>query len=133
MKFFKVLIVMLILIMSVGAVCATDALSDDNVSDDNPGILENVQGEDSIDDNQEILENAPDDVYGGGEGSYTDLTEEITNSDGVLEMTRNYRFNNETDEMPVIPLRKDNFIINGNGHTIDANNQAWVLPVLEKI
>ena len=43
MKALKIMIVMLILIMSVGAVCAAESISDDAMGDDSKEILETVQ------------------------------------------------------------------------------------------
>ncbi|WP_407415117.1 hypothetical protein [Methanobrevibacter sp.] len=45
MKVLKILIVMLILIMSVGAVCAAESISDNAIGDDSNIILETVQEE----------------------------------------------------------------------------------------
>ena len=39
MKFLKIMIVLLILIMSVGAVCATENIQNDNISTDSAEIL----------------------------------------------------------------------------------------------
>ena len=43
MKVLKILIVMLILIMSVGAVCAAESITEDAIGDDSKEILETVQ------------------------------------------------------------------------------------------
>ena len=43
MKALKILIVMLILIMSVGAVCAAESITDDAIGDDSKEILQTVQ------------------------------------------------------------------------------------------
>ena len=45
MKVLKIMIVMLVLIMSVGAVCAADNITDEIISDDGPEILESTQND----------------------------------------------------------------------------------------
>ena len=116
MKVLKILVIMLVLIMSAGAVCAADAVSGDDAGSDNQLILETIQ--------DDTLETTQDDVYSVGEASFTDLSYEIGNSTGVLELTKDYKFYNETGNVLGIFLSKDNFVIEGNGHTLDADNQA---------
>ncbi|WP_407421052.1 hypothetical protein [Methanobrevibacter sp.] len=60
MKVLKIMIVMIVLILSVGAVCAADEISDD-ISDDNRDILKITQ----------------DEIYTADESSFTDLDGEI--------------------------------------------------------
>ena len=55
MKVLKLMIVMFILIMSVGAVCAAENMADDAIGNDSNEILETVQGD--------ILKTAPNDFY----------------------------------------------------------------------
>ena len=123
MKILKIVIVMLILITSVGAVCAADAVSDDDAGYDSQKILQTVQ-EDNI------LETTQDDVYSEGEASFFDLQMEIVNATDVLQITKDYKFNNESDASNTgIGVVKDNFVIEGNGHTIDGNNQSRIFIV----
>ena len=107
MKVSRVMIIMLVLIMSVGAVCATDDISDDVISNDSQEIL----GVES-------------------EASFTDLTDEINNANYELNLTHDYKFNNETDNSRGIFIKQDNFVLNGNGHTIDGNNQSRIFAIL---
>ena len=44
-------------------------------------------------------------------------------------MNRDYSFNNVTDKNTGILINKDNFILNGNGHTIDGKNQARIFTI----
>ena len=78
MKSLKIMIVMLILIMSVGAVCAAENITEDSVGDGSQDILETVQGDITTDDSSDILETAQNDIYTASEGSFTNLTDEIT-------------------------------------------------------
>ena len=113
MKIMKIMIVMLILIMSVGVVCAADDISDEIISDD---------GQDTL----EITQNY---IYTTGESSFSNLTDEIENAGTTLDLTKDYTFNNETDNNTGILISKDNFVLNGNGHKIDGNNQARLFAI----
>ena len=112
MKALKIAIVMMVLIMSAGAVCAADA--DDVIASDN----------------QNILETAQDDISAADEPkTFTDLKNDVFNSEAVFDMQYDYKFNNASDKNDYIPIEKDNFVINGNGHTIDANNQSSIFSI----
>jgi predicted outer membrane repeat protein len=128
MKVLKILIVMLIFIMSVGAVCATENITDDAIGDDSQEILETVQEDITTDDSTDILETAQNDIYTANDDSFTNLTDEIKDKD-VVDLTHDYKFNNETDDSNGIVISKDNFVLNGNGRTIDANNQSRIFNI----
>ncbi|SDA64451.1 C1 family peptidase [Methanobrevibacter millerae] len=106
MKVLKIMIVMLVLIMSVGAVCAADDISDEIISDD-----------------------GQEDMYMVDEASFTDLTDEINNTGTTLDLTRDYAFNNETDNKIGISIIKDNFVLNGNGHIVDGKNMSRLFAI----
>ena len=117
MKALKIMIVMLILIMSVGAVCAAENTTEDIVGDDSPDIMESTQ-KDVV-----AVDDSPQSFY--------QLNEEIKNATGnYLELNTNYKFNSSTDNKNGIAIRNDNFVLDGKGHTIDANNQARVFGIL---
>ena len=128
MKSLKIMIVMLILIMSVGAVCAAENITEDSVGDDSQDILETVQGDITTDDSSDILETAQNDIYAVEESSFTNLSDEITGKDAV-NLTQDYKFNNKTDNKNWIAIAKDNFVLNGNGRTVDANNQSRIFNI----
>ena len=113
MKILNIMIVMLVLIMSVGAVCAADDISDEIISNDS----------------QDTLKITQDDIYSDSEYSFTNLTDEIKNADRFLELTKDYTFNNETDNNTGIFISKDNFALNGNGHTIDGKNLSRIFSI----
>ena len=110
MKILKIMIVLLILIMTVGAVCAAENSTDDVIS-------------------TEILQNSQNEIYTTSEASFTDLTDEIENATDTLDLTQNYKFNNETDNNTGIFINKDNFVLNGNGFTIDGNEQSRIFNI----
>ena len=83
MKALKILIVMLVLIMSVGAVCAADNMADDAMGDDSKEILETVQEDITTDDSTDILKTTQNDIYTASEDSFTNLTDEIKSKDVV--------------------------------------------------
>ena len=63
--------------------------------------------------------------------SFTDLQNDIENSQGILNINQDYIYNNTTDIAlnEGINLTKSNFIINGNNHTINGNNQAGLFSI----
>ena len=65
MKVLKIMIVMLVLIMSVGAVCAADDISDEIISD-----------------------GGQEEVYTTSENSFTNLAEKIENAGAVLDLNQ---------------------------------------------
>ena len=82
MKFKYVLIASLMLaILVVGAVSATDTISEDIISDSDDTPLE-------------ITDN---DVYTTKESSFSNLSDEIENTGMSLDLNQDYAFNNETD------------------------------------
>ena len=104
---------MLILIMSMGVVCAADDISDEIISDDGQDTLEITQY----------------DIYTTGESSFSNLADEIENAGTSLDLTKEYTFNNATDNNTGILISKDNFVLNGNGHILDGNNQSRIFNI----
>ena len=113
MDVLKIMIVMLVLIMSLGVVCAADNVNDVAISDDGQDTLQITQNE----------------SYAAGESSFTDLDGEIKNAGMVLELTKDYTFNNATDDEMGINVSRDNFVINGGGHTLDGNFQSRIFVI----
>ena len=117
MKFKCMFIMGLILaILMVGAVSATDTLSEDILSDADDTSLEITGNE----------------VYTTGETSFTNLTEEIKNAGASLDLNQDGAFNNETDNKNGIAIVEDNFVLNGNGHRIDGKNQSRIFNITAK-
>ena len=135
---------LLIIFLSVGSACAAETISDDALSDDAGESLEsaavtdigNYNGENlktAQNDNateENILETADDDVLSEGEEySFTDLTNDINTAELVLEITHDYRFNRDADEDYGIRISQTGFVVNGNNHTIDADNLSAIFII----
>ena len=82
---------MLILIMSVGAVCAAESITEDAIGDDSKEILETVQEDITTEDSSDVLETAQNDIYTASDDSFTNLTDEINGKD-VVDLTHDYKF-----------------------------------------
>ena len=116
MKFKLYFIASLILaILMVSAVSANDTVSQDIISDNDDNSLEITQNE--INTETETAK------------TFMDLYKDISNATGVLDIQCNYKYNNKTDSNMGISLVMDNFVINGNGHTLDANNQSRIFQI----
>ena len=81
----------------------------------------------SIENNEIILEeNEP----GDSPGTFTDLANEILNSTGQLDLTRDYVYSGGDSWVKSGIRVEEPILINGNGHTIDGNNQATVFTII---
>ena len=105
MKFAKVCIILLLLIISMSAVSAAEA-------------------------NDDTIEITQDSQYMENEITYTftNLSDEIDASKDTLDIQHDYAFNNETDQGYII-INKDNFTINGNNHVLDAKKQSGIFNI----
>lgn len=65
------------------------------------------------------------------EGDFSELNDTIYSSDNFLKLEKDYVYNSAKDEnfSSGIVIEKDNFVIDGQGHVIDANNQANIFDV----
>ena len=142
MKFTKICILLLLLIISIGAVSAAEEVNDMVSTDDGshgvePALLKNTIDDDAveIDEGSQGLEpaelgNTQDDINALNEvnDTFTDLSNEINMSTGTFEIEHNYKFNNKTDNSPVV-INKDDFVINGNNHILDGSNQSTIFHI----
>ena len=66
------------------------------------------------------------------EGNFTSLQKEIDSSTDNIEITQDYVYDNTTDfELNSgILINKSNYVINGNGYTIDGSNQVRIFTIL---
>ncbi|MBQ2832743.1 C1 family peptidase [Methanobrevibacter sp.] len=126
MKFAKICILLLFLIVSIGAVSATEEINNEAISTDNPMETGGV----ALDDEPTILQSAEHSEYGESEisNTFTDFSKDMNESVSVMEVKHNYKFNNETDKGHIL-INKDNFIIEGNNHVLDGANQTNILGI----
>ena len=68
------------------------------------------------------------------EENFKTLQNEIDNSGDSIELTKNYKYDNSTDNelKNGILINKDNLKINGNGHTVDASNHTRIFNITGK-
>ena len=66
------------------------------------------------------------------DGNFTSLQTDISSSTDSIELTQNYIYDNSTDSglKNGITISKSNFIVDGNGHTIDGSNQARIFHIM---
>jgi hypothetical protein len=78
--------------------------------------------------NVDVLKDVP-----VNKGTYSDFYYDSFNESENFNLEKDYIFNNQSDSAFVggIGISKKNFVINGNGHTIDCNNQARALKFNE--
>jgi predicted outer membrane repeat protein len=65
------------------------------------------------------------------EGNFSALQDQIDSSTDSISITQNYVFDNKTDYRLTdgITINKTNFVINGNGHTIDGANLSRIFKI----
>ena len=65
------------------------------------------------------------------DGNFTSLQTDIENSADSIELTQNYVYDNATDSELIdgITIAKSNFVVEGNGYTIDSSNQARIFNI----
>ncbi|WP_407413824.1 C1 family peptidase [Methanobrevibacter sp.] len=65
------------------------------------------------------------------EGNFTSLQTDIANSENSIDITQDYIFDEKADAGldSGIVIKKTNFVINGNGHTLDGNSMARIFNV----
>ena len=129
MKFMAIGFLLLFLIVSIGAVSATEEINNETISTDNPIEM----GDAALNDEPAVLQSTEYNKYGESEtnNTFTDLAKDISTSGEVLEIEKDYKFNNADIRKP-IGIVKDNFVINGNNHILDGNGQVSMFVVLGK-
>ena len=116
------ILLFIVLILSISGSCASDNIS----LDENEDILTSQDfNEDlSINDDNHIIKNNMN-------SSFSDLSTTINSTSKSIELTNDYIFNEESDENYVkgIVIEKNDFVINGNNHIIDAKNKAGLFTI----
>ena len=113
--------ILFICLVSISFVCATDNLTD-----------ENILTVDDSSDEKIIADSQNDETLAEGEGNFTELFNLISDSDGSLNLTKDYkRVVGDNETVPLeygLDINKT-ITINGNGHTIDGNKSGRILRV----
>ena len=62
------------------------------------------------------------------EGNFTQLKHEIDTGINSIELTQDYKYDNQSDVdlRTGVLINKSNFVVNGNGHTIDGSSQSRI-------
>ena len=109
--------IIFICLISISFVCATDNLTDESIL--------------TIDDSSDavITDSQNDDALSDGEGSFTELNQLISGATGPVNLNNDYT-RLSGDDIPSSGIVIGNDItINGNGHTLDANNLGRIFYV----
>ena len=111
--------------MSLGCVSA----SDDVQSDANMAIDDSINDEISVmeNDNEGVSDPISEEQLGENEpGTFTDLENDINSAGNYLELTRDYVYNDESDNIYHGISVKPNFLLDGKGHTLDGKNLTMI-------
>ena len=123
-KLFTILFILTV-ILSLSTVYADDA--NDTSIDESSNILmsQNFKEDLSISQDDFLSEQNEN-------SSFSDLSTVINSANDNVELNVDYAFDNETDGDYVdgIVIKKNNFVINGNNHIIDAKNNAGLFTII---
>lgn len=112
--------------MSLGCVSAAD----DVQADANMAIDDSINDEISVmeNDNEGVSDSISEEQLGENEpGTFTDLKNDINSAGNYLELTRDYVYNDESDNHIYRGiLVKENFLLDGKGHTLDGKNLTMI-------
>ena len=143
-----IVILFLLIIISLGPVNALEDSANDIVLGDN-AICDEILTDENIDDevlsvgediNEEVLsvdEGIDEEILSDGNrdmGNFTDLERDINSATGnYYALTRDYTYNNDTDHsyQTGIAINQQNFVLDGNDHTLNGNNLAQVFYLFE--
>ena len=116
-KKLSILSIFFVSLLAVSAVSAAD-----NATEDIVGVDETTGDIVSVETDNKILEK-------NNEGTFTDLANDIAKARNILNLNRNYTYtDSDSDYEYGIDIAK-NIVINGNGYTINGNNQAVAFAV----
>lgn len=118
------LLIFIVLFISIGTIYATD-----NSTNVNSEVLNSHNTTNIVLATNNV--NAPDNTVGntGNPKSFKDLQNLIdTNTDGIININDDYKFDSSSDDKNGIKITK-NLTINGNNHFIDGNNEATLFNI----
>lgn len=118
------LLIFIVLFISIGTIYATDNSTNVDSEVLNSHNTTNIElATNNV--------NAPDNTVGntGNPKSFKDLQNLIdTNTDGIININDDYKFDSSSDDKNGIKITK-NLTINGNNHFIDGNNEATLFNI----
>ncbi|WP_407413200.1 hypothetical protein [Methanobrevibacter sp.] len=134
-----VLVIFIVSLLTISVASATENVtsdvvsigdsSDEFVSVNADYVNETAKATDisiNVDDNNKVGVTEENEL-GASYGSFYDLSREIVNANGTLDLTRDYSYKSSIDDyydgIP-IDLYQRTITINGNGHTIDGKGQG---------
>ena len=125
MRLWKISVIFLLLILTIGAASASEDASENITAGSNDDSMEIANG-----DIDNILEITQEDTTGEASHNYTELAEDIASSQGTFDIEYNYTFDENDTPNSVTLEGKHDFVINGNYHTLDASNRTASLLIL---
>ena len=123
MKFAKISIIFLLLVLLMGAVSAADEITDNALIKDN-----SIELDDDTNDVTHLKSTKNDEFNENEINTFTDFSKDMNESVNVMDLKHNYKFNNKTDKGPIV-IDKNNFIIEGNNFILDGNNQTNIFAI----
>ena len=125
MRPWKISVMFLLLILTIGAVSASEDAIEDITATNNDDSMQIADGD--IDEKQEITQ---EDTIGDVSHNYTELAEDIASSSGTFDVKYNYTFDENDEPNSIILAEKNDFVINGNYHAFDGNNMTMALKIV---
>jgi len=123
----KILILSLLLILFL-TITATQAaeIQDNTTTTSDSNAIASIEDDNQVD-TQSVSEN--NNVLSAGEKTFTDLEDIFNQATGDrVELTDDFKYASGDNDQGIV-IAKDNLTINGNGHTIDGDNQAKIFKI----
>ncbi|WP_407415977.1 C1 family peptidase [Methanobrevibacter sp.] len=119
-KSMVILIILTVFLFGIASACASD-MNDAEIAGEDSMPIESILGNNlNTDENNEILTDNPK--------TFTQLGNDINESQATFEVKCDYTFSNESDSGPVL-IDKSDFTINGNNHVLDGNMQSGIFNI----
>ena len=141
-KLINGLLIFLILLICVGTVSADDINQVENtldtVNDDvftADEVLTDSQSNSGTGNSEDLLsedltgENSKGNLGEEEPSSFKEIQDDINSGKNVINLTKNYKFNSDTDNKEGISFYNKYVTINANGHTLDGDNLARIFKL----
>ena len=120
------------MLLSLSCVCAAeDSQVDDNATLEIDDAVDAILTDSAVDTLNAEIDDAADGILTANAANYKTLNTEVNSATNELKLTKDYAYDSKKDKDFVdgIQIRKDNFVLDGQGHTIDGRNIAKVFEV----